>query len=102
MSGSDIHELYAIRYGYHERHANENYIGGDPHDLVQPLAYFVWVITGPQGTFVVDTGFDEQMARKRQRRIVDPPGHGLKALDVNPEAVKQVILSHLHYDHSGN
>ena len=28
----------------HQRKAAENYIGGDPHDVLQPLDYFVWVI----------------------------------------------------------
>ena len=47
---------------------HENYIGGDPHDILQPLAYFVWVIHGAHGTFVMDTGFDQAMAAKRGRR----------------------------------
>ena len=29
----DIHEIYAIKYGRHERKKAENYIGGDPHDV---------------------------------------------------------------------
>ena len=44
---NDIHEVYAVRYGHHDRKARENYIDGDPHDILQPLAYFVWVIKGP-------------------------------------------------------
>jgi glyoxylase-like metal-dependent hydrolase (beta-lactamase superfamily II) len=102
MTSNDIHEVYAIRYGHHERRASENFIGGDPHDVAQPLDYYVWVITGGHGTFVVDTGFDEAMARKRQRRILKSPAEGLKALSIAPDAVEDVIISHLHYDHSGN
>ena len=55
MSGDDVHEVYAIKYGRHERRAAENYIGGDPHDVPEPIDFYVWAITGPQGTFVVDT-----------------------------------------------
>jgi len=98
----DIHEIYAIRYAHHDRRSPENFIGGDPHDILQPLAYFVWVIVGPHGRFVVDTGFDERMARERGRTIVKPVGEGLAALDVNPDEVADVIVSHMHYDHSGN
>ena len=98
----DIHEVYAIRYAHHERRSPENFIGGDPHDLFQPIDYFVWVIRGAHGTFVVDTGFDAAMAEKRGRQLLNPVGSGLKALGINPASVKDVIVSHLHYDHTGN
>ena len=98
----DLHEVYAVRYGHHDRKAHENYIGGDPHDILQPLAYFVWVIRGSHGTFVMDTGFDHAMAAKRGRVIVKPVADGLTAIGIDPEQVQDVIISHLHYDHCGN
>ena len=98
----DVHEVYAVRYGHHERRSSENFIGGDPHDVPQPLDFYVWAIRGPQGTFVVDTGFDEAMAKKRERSILNPVGTGLKALGIEPASVENVIVSHLHYDHTGN
>ncbi len=101
MAG-DVHEIYAVKYGHHDRKASENYIGGDPHDILQPLDYYVWAIVGPHGSFVVDTGFDEAMATKRQRRITRPIGAGLKAIGIEPDQVENVIVSHLHYDHTGN
>ena len=99
---NDVHEIYAIKYGRHERKRADNYIGGDPHDTMEPLDYYVWAITGPSGNFVVDTGFDAAMAKKRGRVISNPIAEGLKAVGVAPESVKNVIVSHLHYDHTGN
>jgi len=52
----DIHEVYAVCYGAHARKRSENYIFGDPHDEMTSIAYYVWVIKGPHGTFVCDTG----------------------------------------------
>ena len=75
----DVHEVYALRYAHHDRQSSENFVFGDPHDILQPLAYFVWVIKGPHGTFVVDTGFDAPMAEKRGRRIVKPVSEALTA-----------------------
>ena len=98
----DVHELYAIRYAHHDRRSPENFIGGDPHDILQPLAYFVWAIVGPHGTFVVDTGFDEAMAAARGRAITKPVAQGLLALGVKPDEVEDVIVTHMHYDHAGN
>jgi hypothetical protein len=94
----DIHEVFAVRYAHHDRKSPENFLFGDPHDILQPLAYFVWVIKGPHGTFVVDTGFDEAMAKKRGRTIVKPIADGLRSIGVLPDAVEDVIVTHLHYD----
>jgi glyoxylase-like metal-dependent hydrolase (beta-lactamase superfamily II) len=98
----DIHEVYAVRYAHHDRQSPENYIGGDPHDVLQPLDYFVWAIKGPSGNFVIDTGFDAAMAEKRGRQLLNPVGTGLKAIGIDPAAVENVIVTHLHYDHTGN
>ena len=98
----DLHEVYAVRYAHHDRKATENFVGGDPHDILQPLAYFVWAIVGPHGTFVVDTGFDRAMADKRGRTMVQPIDEGLRTLGIHADAVEDVIVTHLHYDHCGN
>jgi len=98
----DVYDIYAIRYGHHHRKSSENFIGGDPHDIPQPLDYFVWAIVGAHGTFIVDTGFDEIMAQKRQRQVTNPIREGLKAIEIDPERVENVIVTHLHYDHAGN
>jgi glyoxylase-like metal-dependent hydrolase (beta-lactamase superfamily II) len=102
MSQPDVHELYAIQYAHHDRRSSENFLLGDPHDVLQPLAYFVWAIVGPSGTFVVDTGFDQAMALARGRTIVAPVGDGLQAIGINPARVEDVIITHFHYDHCGN
>ncbi len=102
MSADDLHEVFAIRYAHHDRRAAENYIGGDPHDISQPLDYFVWAIKGAGGTILVDTGFDEAMAQKRKRTVLKPIADGLKAIGVSPDSIETVIVSHLHYDHTGN
>ena len=67
-----------------------------------PLDYFVWLIRGEAGVFVVDTGFDAVVARRRGREITAPVEDGLAALGVDPTAVADVIVTHMHYDHAGN
>jgi glyoxylase-like metal-dependent hydrolase (beta-lactamase superfamily II) len=101
-SPSEHYQIYAIKYGHHERRASANFIGGDPHDLPMPLDYFVWAVVGEKRTFIVDTGFDPEMGRKRGRTITRPVEEGLKALGIDARAVEDVILTHMHYDHAGN
>ena len=67
-----------------------------------PLDYFVWAIKGNGRTFIVDTGFDEAMSAKRKRQFLRSPGEGLKTIGIDPHAVEDVIISHMHYDHAGN
>jgi glyoxylase-like metal-dependent hydrolase (beta-lactamase superfamily II) len=102
MPDLEPYEVYAIRYAHHERRASDNFIGGDPHDGPMPLDYFVWAIKGRAGTYVLDTGFDPGMAERRGREFLGDPGEGLRAVGVDPAAVEDVIVSHMHYDHAGN
>jgi glyoxylase-like metal-dependent hydrolase (beta-lactamase superfamily II) len=96
------YEVYAIKYGHHDRKASENFIGGDPHDGPMPLDYFVWAIKGKDRTWIVDTGFDLAMAQKRQREVIRDPADGLRLLGIEPGNIGDVIVTHFHYDHCGN
>ena len=92
---SDTYQIYAVRYAHHHRTARENFYGGDPHDGPMPLDYFVWAIVGEDRTMVFDTGFDAAMAKKRGRDFLTPPRDGLKAIGVDPDAVKDVVIRHI-------
>ncbi len=100
------YEVYAIKYARHERRAAENFIGGPPggdaHDGPMPLDYFVWLIRGEGREIVVDTGFSAAMAAKRGREHLRCPTDGLKLLGTDSKSVKDVVITHLHYDHVGN
>lgn len=96
------YEVYAIRYAHHERRASANFLGGDPDDGPMPIDYFLWLIKGHNKCYVVDTGFDEAMARKRGRQFLLAPEVGLRALDVDHRTIEDVIITHMHHDHAGN
>jgi len=96
------YEVYAIKYAHHERNASANFLGGDPHDGPMPMDYFVWLIRGQGREIVVDTGFNVAMAAKRGRSVTLPVEEGLRLMGVNAAQVKDVAITHLHYDHVGN
>jgi glyoxylase-like metal-dependent hydrolase (beta-lactamase superfamily II) len=98
----EVYEVFALKYAHHDRNSSENFLLGDPHDILQPLAYYVWVIRGSEYTFLVDTGFDNAMAARRGRTITTPVPDGLEALGVSPDSIEDIIITHLHYDHCGN
>jgi len=95
------YEVYAIRYATREARRANNFIGGDPHDAPMPMDYYLWLVRGDGREFVVDTGFGADVASKRKRTLLRHPSEGLALLGVDVATVKDVIITHLHYDHVG-
>jgi len=60
------------------------------------------VIRGPGRVVVVDCGFTAEVAAQRQRTLLRCPIDALQLLGVHADAVQDVVLTHLHYDHVGN
>lgn len=104
MTTADIplHEVFALRYATVARRRQENFMAHDPHDAAMPMDYFVWVIRGEDRTYLVDTGFNQAAADARKRSLLRCPIGFLQQLDLRPEDVTDVIVTHLHYDHAGN
>lgn len=98
-------QVLALRYARHEqRSVQANFVMAvpDAHDLM-PMDYFVWLLRGPDGREVlVDTGFDEATSARRGRAILRPVGECLRVVGTAPEAIRDVVITHLHYDHAGN
>ena len=96
------YELYAIRYAMRDAQRRDHFIGGDPHDAPMPMDYFVWVAKGTERAVVIDIGFTEEVAAKRGRTFLRCPIEAMGLIGVEAAAVKDVVLTHLHYDHCGN
>ncbi|MEY4645122.1 MAG: hypothetical protein RLZZ596_1953 [Pseudomonadota bacterium] len=101
MTQPETYEVFALRYATREGQRRDHFVGGDPHDAPMPMDYFVWVIRNENRTFVIDTGFHPEMAIKRKREYLRRPKDALALLGVDASQVKDVILTHLHYDHVG-
>ncbi len=95
------YEVYAIKYARRDARRHEHFIGGDLHDAPMPMDYFVWLIRNQERTIVVDTGFTAEVAVKRKREFIRTPKAGLALLGVKAEEVREVVITHMHYDHVG-
>ena len=96
------YEVYALRYASMARTSHDNFIRRDMHDGPMPLDFFVWLLKSGQRNILVDTGFGAQAAEERNRKLDCCPIEALGALQVRPEDVGDVVITHLHYDHAGN
>src|SRR5262245_10624225 len=95
------YEIFAIRYAHLERTARHDFLGGDGHARPMPLDYYVWAIVNAERTVLVDSGFDEEAARRRGRQIVRPVAEGLAAIGIAADRIEHIVISHMHYDHAG-
>lgn len=97
------HQVYAVRYATRPAMRSQHFVGGDPHDGPMPMDYFTWAIVAPDGRAVlVDTGFTAEVGAARQRTYLRSPLDGLALLGISPGSVRDVVQTHLHYDHVGN
>src|ERR1700759_4914568 len=100
----NVYEIYALRYAtMSPRTPHLNYLVPDPHETTaQDLDYFVWLIRGADRDILVDTGFNAEEAKARARKLTLNPVDALDRFGVRAEGIRDVIVTHLHYDHAGN
>ncbi|MFY0679228.1 MAG: N-acyl homoserine lactonase family protein [Thalassovita sp.] len=95
-------EIHAVKYA--ERNARtraDSFIFDDNHDAPHEMDYFMWVLRQGTRTILVDTGYDDEEAKARNRPIRLDPRAALAPLGLTPEDITEVIVTHLHYDHAG-
>lgn len=102
MTDLPEYEVFALRYAHRAASRSDHFIGGDPHDGPMPMDYFLWVIRGEGRVVVVDCGFNAEVAAKRGRTLCQTPAEALALLEIDPDVVPDLVLTHLHYDHVGN
>lgn len=100
---TETYELFAIKYAHHDRDASENFIDDpDPHEGNMPLEYYVWVAKNNNRTVLIDTGFNAKAAADRGRELIRCPAESLGLVGADANEIKDIVITHLHYDHVGN
>ncbi|MEV0616808.1 N-acyl homoserine lactonase family protein [Nonomuraea sp. NPDC050404] len=100
-----MYELYAIRYAHRDASVRgEHFYGHDPcAEAPYPIDYYVWAAVSPAHVVLVDAGFTAETAERRgNRHYLRSPVDTLAALGVDAARVGHLVLTHLHYDHTGH
>lgn len=99
------YEVMAVRYATRTTRAAEVFLNfhtyGD-EDRALVMDYFFWVIRNKDRTVVVDTGFTPEVGEPRGRSMTCPVPEGFARLGIDPASVDTVVITHGHYDHTGN
>lgn len=95
-------EVYALKYAdRNSRTRRDSFIFDDNHDAPHAMDYFIWVLKSDEQIILVDTGYDEAEASRRDRPIIREPAAALAGIGIAAEDVTNLIVTHLHYDHAG-
>ncbi|HZQ39045.1 MAG TPA: N-acyl homoserine lactonase family protein [Dehalococcoidia bacterium] len=95
------YRIYAIQYARRETNSSECFYG-DYRREPMTMAYYVWALRDGQRTIVVDLGFTEPVGTRRGRTFTRGIDAGLSQIGVEAASVEDVIVTHFHYDHTGN
>jgi glyoxylase-like metal-dependent hydrolase (beta-lactamase superfamily II) len=117
-------EVLAVRYGSRVTRKSQSFLNyhvyGEPDDKLE-VDYYFWLIrdgsagpgdsdspsgaAGPRragDVILVDTGFSPEAGRRRKRDGQYTPADVLPSLGIAPETVRTVVVTHAHWDHTGN
>jgi glyoxylase-like metal-dependent hydrolase (beta-lactamase superfamily II) len=97
--------VYALRYAYRTASLKGEHFYGHPADCRDewPIDYFTWVTIHDGRVVVIDSGFTPETGEERgDRPYVATPVELLEQLGFAADEVDDVILTHLHYDHTGH
>ena len=98
-------EIYAVRYGMLRNFPVAALVAGADTTRRMDIALMVWLVrapgaTGHQRTVLVDAGFyRDAFVRRWHPDDYQRPSAALAALNVRPEDVTDLIVSHVHWDH---
>jgi glyoxylase-like metal-dependent hydrolase (beta-lactamase superfamily II) len=98
-----LYQIYALRFAsVPERRVHENFLRRDMHDGPMPMDFYLWIVRNAHRTVLVDTGFGQRAAAERKRPLDFDPIDALARLGIDPDAIEDIVITHLHFDHAGN
>jgi len=104
-AGGPAREVLAVKFGHRVTTRAESYLNfhlyGEP-DADLDINYFFWVIRDAAGVYLIDTGFAPEVGDRRRRAHDTTPAQALPLLGIEPADVTAIVITHAHWDHTGN
>lgn len=95
------YEIYAIRYAtLPDFPVAELVAGADPVRKLD-IAMMIWLVRGNGRNILVDSGFyHDRFFKEWHVNDFTKPSDALKPLGLKPEDITDVVVTHMHWDHS--
>jgi glyoxylase-like metal-dependent hydrolase (beta-lactamase superfamily II) len=95
------YEVYAIRYATIPDFPVASLVAGAARERKLDIAMMVWLVRGNGRNILVDAGFYRDQFF-HQWHVTDfvKPSDALQRLNLNPQDVTDVIVTHMHWDHA--
>src|SRR4051794_13654466 len=92
------YEVFAVRYATIPEFAVNQLVAGAEPGRKLDIAMLVWLIRGDGRNILFDSGFYRDQFFE-QWRVADfiKPSDAVRRAGVNPEAITDVIISHMHW-----
>ena len=98
---AQVWEVHAIRYATLKDFSVSGLVRGADRTRKMDIAMMIWLIRGQGRTILFDSGFyHEPFMKQWHPADYRNPSTALAALNVKPEDVTDVVLSHIHWDHA--
>lgn len=100
-----VYEVYALKYATLPAFPTPLLSYGKGFgETLKDVPFYFWVIVGNGKKICVDTGYADDGWAKEHYGMVgyESPKEVLAKIDLKPEEITDVIISHIHWDHAGN
>jgi glyoxylase-like metal-dependent hydrolase (beta-lactamase superfamily II) len=94
------YSIYALKYAGPFVRATPLLVWFKDRDQLTTINYYIFVVRNAEETLVVDAGIRPEEAANRNTEGYVSPATVLARLGVRADAVRHVILTHLHWDHA--
>ncbi|WP_437773589.1 N-acyl homoserine lactonase family protein [Arthrobacter sp. KNU40] len=97
-------QVYAIAWAEDERTDSDQFYRFKTYnepDGPRPIVFFAWLIVQSDKLVLFDTGASSAVASERRLTYMGSVADGVRELGFDPSEIDTVVVSHLHYDHSG-
>jgi glyoxylase-like metal-dependent hydrolase (beta-lactamase superfamily II) len=93
-----MHQVYVLCCGEKDT-TRSQFLYRDASQDTCTIAFYFWLVIGPDGPIVIDCAFGPDEANRRGVRDYRDRTGLLAACGVRPADVTRVFVTHLHYDH---
>ena len=95
------YEIYAIRYATLPGFSVAELVAGAEPSRKLDIAMMIWLVRGNGHNILVDSGFyHDHFFKEWQVKDFIKPSDTLKPLGLKPDDITDIIISHMHWDHS--